>query len=131
MNKIYLVEANFDDWESSWSIKIGVFSDKKIAEKHKTKWEKFYKDNKSIFDEPKDWELSENDYMYEIDTWEESEALSILKMRYEEISQFNEITIHELDFNQDTFIESDKFRPEPLKDLLKQWDRDYKLNELL
>ena len=131
MTKVYFVQAHFSDFENSWSIMIGLFTDKSVAEKHKDKWDRFFKEKQSIFDKPDNWEPNENDYMYEVEEWEESDDYFKLKMKYDEIKHFEDIQIEELELNKDIFKESVPIRTEPMEDLLLQWDRDYKLNEII
>lgn len=128
MTKVYFVQAHFSDLENSWTIMIGLFTDKKIAEKHKNKWDIFFKDKQSIFDKPEEWKPSELDWD---DEWEESNDYFNLRMKYDEIKHFEEIQIEELELNKDIFKESIPIRTEPMQDLLLQWDRDYKLNEII
>ena len=127
-NKVYFVQAHFSDFETSWSIMIGLFTDKKVAEKHKDKWDKFFKEKQSIFDKPKDWEPGDLDWD---DEWEDSDDYLTLKMKYDEIKHFEDIQIEELELDKDIFKESVPIRTEPMEDLLLQWDRDYKLNEII
>ena len=130
MDKVYLVEANYEDWESSWTDLIGLFFSKKNADDAKEKWDKFYIDNKSIFDEPKDWEPGEEDYVDEIEEWGESHDYYTLTSKYDEILKFRDITIIEYPINSDVFS-NNTHRTEPMKELLTQHNRDYKLNKIL
>lgn len=127
MSKVYLVEAFFDDYESSWSRMIGVFDELDIAEKIKKKWDKFYEENISIFDEPDTWESDPDIGNY----WQDSDEYWSLKSKYDEISKFRKIVITELITNIDNFVDDVMFRTDPMKELLVQYNRDYKLKEIL
>jgi len=134
MGKVYLVEAWYENYESSWSKLIGIFDDIEVANNLKEKWDNFYKENKNIFDKPKDWEpvVDIGNYGSIEDDWTECMEYWTLKTKYEEIFEFNEIRINELTTNSDLFIENDNmFRTDPMKDLLSQYNRDYKLKEIL
>lgn len=129
MTKVYFVQAYFSDFESSWTIKIGLFTDKKVAERHKDKWDKFFKEKQSIFDKPDGWEPVEDDYD---DEWVESRDYFKLKMKYGEIKHFEDIQIEELELNKDVFLsERNPIRTKHMEDLSIQWHRDYKLNEII
>lgn len=128
MTKVYFAQAYFSDYESSWTIMIGLFTNKEVAEKHKNKWDKFFEEKQSIFDKPEEWKPGELDWD---DDWEDSDDYFKLKMKYEEIKHFEDIQIEELELNKDIFKESVPIRTEPMEDLLLQWDRDYKLNEII
>jgi hypothetical protein len=79
---IYKVEAFFEDFESSYSLIIGLFTDKKLAELVKNKWLDFFTQSKDL--------------------------LSLDK---------------ELIF--------DHFKNSEIENLMKEFDRDFKLNKLL
>jgi len=127
MTKVYFVQAHFSDFESSWTIMIGIFNDKKVAEKHKDKWSKFFKENQSIFDVPDDWKPRKDDYD---DEWQESSDYFTLKMKYGEIKHFDDIQIEEVEIDKDIFL-LNRISTKSMQDLLLQWDRDYKLNEII
>lgn len=131
MDKLYLVQSHFSDFESSWSMIIGIFTDKEVANNHKNKWDRFFKEKQSLFNKPDDWEQNENDYMYENEEWEDSDDYFKLKMKYGEIKHFEDIQIEEFEVNKDLFKKHDQHRTKPMIDLLIQWDRDYKLNEII
>ncbi len=52
---IYKVEAFFEDFESSYSLIIGLFTDEKNAEVIKYKWLNFFKGKEELFNKPEDW----------------------------------------------------------------------------
>lgn len=132
MSKVYLVEAFFDDYESSWSKMIGIFDKLDVAEKIKQKWNQFYDKNKSIFDEPDNWESEPDIGNYgSNDGWHDSNEYWSLKSKYDEISKFREIVITEFITNIDNFVDDVMFRTDPMKELLVQYNRDYKLKEIL
>jgi hypothetical protein len=121
MSKIYIVEANFDSYESSWSYAIGVFTEESIANKTKDKWNSFYKENLSVYDgldsSSEDEEIV-NKY-YEIDS------------KYGEIKNFRNATVTELELNRDIYSETDIMRTDPMIRLITEWERDHKLKEIL
>ena len=88
MGKVYLVEAWYENYESSWSKLIGIFDDIEVANNLKEKWDNFYKENKNIFDKPKDWEpvVDIGNYGSIEDDWTECMEYWTLKTKYEEIS---------------------------------------------
>ena len=133
MNKIYLVEATYEDFESSWSKLIGVFDDIEVANKLKEKWDNFYKENENIFKQPDNWEpvIDVGNYGSLEDEWIECAEYWTLKTKYDEIFQFRDIIIKELPTNIDLFIDDDMFRTDPMNKLLSQHNRDYKLKEIL
>jgi hypothetical protein len=51
---IYKVEAFFEDFESSYSLIIGLFTDEKNAEVIKYKWLNFFKEKEELFNKPED-----------------------------------------------------------------------------
>ncbi len=128
--KIYLVQANYDDYESSWSKIIGIFDSIDVAEKHKQKWDNFYNINKSIFDEPKNWKPNLTDGDEDDDEWMESREYWSLKSKYDDIFQFNSVSIDELSTNIDLFLDNE-FITDAMKELLIQYNRDYKIKEIL
>ena len=120
-DKIYTVEACFDGYECSWSYMIGVFIDKEKAYQAKDKWEKFYGNNKSIFDG------------LDSDSDDEEEVNKYYRMSsmYDEVNQFRNVLVTELPLNRDIYSETDLMRTEPMKRLITEWERDYKLDEIL
>jgi hypothetical protein len=129
MSKIYLTQAHFSDFGGYWSILIGIFTEIELAEKFKNKWDKFFKEKQSLFNKPDDWKPSEKDQEYDIVEWEESEGYMILSIEYGEIKKFESIEIEEYELNKDLFREH-KHR-KTIEDLLLQWDRDYKINDII
>ena len=130
MYKIFLVKANFSDFESSWSKTIGVFSSKEEADKNKTKWVRFFEHHKDIFDEPNNWEPSEEDYEWEIEDWKESEEYFSLRSKYSLLHEYDDITIEEIPLDVDIFNEG-KYLTESISSLMVAWNRDYKINEII
>ena len=133
MSKVYLVEATFEDYGSSWSKLIGVVDNIKVANKLKEKWDNFYKENENIFNQPDNWEpvVDIGNYGNTEDEWTDCTEYWTLKTKYDEIFQFRDISIRELTKNVDLFIDDDMFRTDPMKELLSQHNRDYKLKEIL
>ncbi len=137
MDKIYIVEAYFDDDESSSSFLIGIFTDKKIAESVKDKWNSFFINYKNIFDKPDNFIGSEDEDWGYSDEWKDSKEYYVLLAKYSDISQFSSIDIREFKLNKDCLIEDmkstikGKLVSDDMLSLLKQWDRDYKLEDIL
>jgi hypothetical protein len=139
MNKIYKLEAAFEDFESIWYKTIGIFADKGVADDTKEKWEKFFQMNSSLLDEPEGW-VPELDEWYDPDiydkvggsvedfSWGDSHAYYSLLSKYESIRNFYKITIEELYIDSELFI--DKFEA-PMIDLMIQFDRDWKLKKIM
>lgn len=122
MSKIYIVEANFDGYECSWSHVIGAFNSHEIANQFKDKWELFYKEHKSIFDGLS----SDSDDEEEINKYYQMSA------KFDDINKFTHVSINEFDLNKDTYSnEVDFLRTEDMQRLVTEWERDYKLTEIL
>lgn len=119
IDKVYIVEAFFDGYESSWSNMIGTFTDVNVAEKIKDKWNEFYKENKTIFD---GLDPNSDD--------EVGKYYRTLSM-YGEIQQFTHASVTEVILNKDVYIDSDSMRTDTMDRLIKEWERDYKLKEIL
>ena len=56
MSKIWQVTANFEDWESTWVLTIGYFTDKSVAEKIRDKWDVIFDGVLEMLEEPEDWD---------------------------------------------------------------------------
>jgi len=121
MSKVYIVEANFDEYDASWSTTIGIYTDKSVAESAKEKWDKFYIENRNLFDG-----LDGNS-----DDDDEVNKYYTMKAIYGEILEFQNITITEFVINTETFLDNSTMRTEKMQEILKQWGRDYKINEVL
>ena len=129
MDKIYIVQSFFENYDSTYWYIIGIFTDNKLANEIAKKWEDFYEDKKNIFNEPKDWKPSENDF--KDDEWRESEEYEHRVIKYQEIMDFKEIVIDEFDMNRDRTLISYKNRNEHLLSLMTQWDRNHKLEKII
>jgi hypothetical protein len=121
---IYIVEAQFQSYESSWSNIIGIFNDKDIADDLATKWSNFYKNHVSIFD---GLDYDDNDDDDKID-----EYYRIYGM-YGEVRQFTHVSVTEVPFNRDIYTTNTTgtFRTESIQRLISEWDRDYKIDKIL
>lgn len=136
MSKIYLVRSFFEDFDTSSNKIIGIFTDQKMAQEVSEKWSEFYETKqKSILEKPKNWQPDERDL--EIDShlgtnceWEDSIEYSKRMVIYREIINFREITIDELELNQDISLK-DEYINDNLMSLMIQWDRNFKLNKLV
>ncbi len=132
MNNVYIVEANFEDFESSWWVVVGIFNNKELAHSHLDKWKSFFEKNQNIFDRPKDFQpKSYTDYgVDDLEEWEESEEFYKLISNYDDIRRYSEMSIREFEVNKDYFIENNKCKSEPMTNILKQWDRDHKIKQI-
>lgn len=129
--KIYLVEAQFQSYESYYEQIVGVFDDQELAEFHKEKWLTFFKTKyQEIFDpflelrdEDGDWisDEVENDY-YKKQT------------EFRLILEFDNVVVRQLRLNED-WINMDYFRTDAQYDMMKQfsieYNREHNLNKLL
>ena len=128
---IYLVEAQFQSYDSYYEQIVGVFDDLEKAEFHKEKWLTFFKTKHSeIFDpflelrdEDGDWisDEVENDYYKK-------------QSEYRLIYEFSNVVIRQLRLNED-WINMDYFRTEKQYDMMKQfsieYNREQNLNKLI
>lgn len=133
MNKVWSVYAIFDDGDSESWILIGKFTSKSEAKSQKNKWSKFFEIHKDIFDQPTDW-VAENDqwysksYNYDDFYWEDSKDYSTLLENHGYILHFKKIYIDESPLDKEIFKDN---MPWPEFDnLVKVWDRDWKLKQL-
>ncbi len=132
MDKIFSVKANFSNFEETWEIIIGIFTKEELAKNKKNKWDNFFKTHKNMFEEPINWVPSESDKEFDVNEWDESDDHFKLKMKYEMIYNFDEISIEEIQLNKDIFIQNLGYNmTDPLKNLISQWERDYKINKIL
>jgi len=132
---IYKVEALFEDFESTWTIPIGAFTDKELANSIKAKWEKFFKESESLFDEPKDWNFNNDDWFDEHDNeypfgWRDSYQYNMLISKYNLIHKFSRIEIEEMNLNVECFIDGFSNYNDITK-LLIEFDRDFKLESII
>lgn len=129
---IYIVEAYFEKYDSSSSTIIGIFTDKDKAESTKDKWDSFFKSSKSIFDEPDNFVPNNDEDWGLIEDWKDSMEYYNLLSKYNDISKFSDIGIREFPINKDCLIEHmDLDNSSDMMSLLRQWDRDYKLKNIL
>lgn len=124
MDKIYTVTIGFEDWESSsWST-VGYFTDIKLAKETKKKWEDFFEfQEKEIFNLPRD-----SNGNFESDEIEDEWYSRTSK--YEQIRTYAGVTLEEFPFNTDVFVNQTHNRSKEMQNLVKQWERDYKINKI-
>ena len=134
---IYKVEALFEDFESTWTIPIGVFNDKEVANSIKTKWEKFFKESESLFDEPENWDSNKDEFWSEEDydeyggfSWRDSYQYNLLISKYSHVREFSSIEIEEMDLNVDCFIDGFKHH-DAMSKLIIEFNRDFKLGSII
>lgn len=136
MSKIWKVEVMYSDYESSQFITIGLFTDKEKAEEVKVKWETFHNTySKSLLVEPDGWNptidewYSDNDeYTFE---WKDSRQYETLSMKYGKLNKFDEIIITEFELDKDIFKSQISKDSVTFNQIVKEFERDYKLNNLL
>jgi len=134
MNKVYIVEAHFDDPSSSWWSTIGLFTDEQVAKEYSEKWNLFFTENEKIFDIPKNFQSQcYNSYDGQSYTsWFESDEYYELISDFKDIRYFKEITITEFDLNTEIFIDCVRsINSDRMLNLMNQWNRNYKINELI
>ena len=141
MSKVWQVEIMYSDYESSQLLTIGLFTDKDKAEEVARKWEVFHTTYSKLLEIPDNWDPTSDDWYsfndeYDFD-WKDSYQYQLLSMKYDKLKDFDEVIITEQELNKDIFqkqcqIDDDAFRlTEDFKRLVKQFDRDYKLDNLL
>lgn len=139
MSKVYIVQSEFEDFDTSISKIIGVFNDQVRANEVAEKWKSFYESKKiSIFDEPKDWKPSEVDKEnlgFESDPdveveWCDSMEYYSRVSQYRDILYFKEITIDEFELNHDMSL-NDTYINDNLMSLMVQWNRNFKLDKII
>jgi predicted Abi (CAAX) family protease len=140
MSKVWQVEIMYSDYESTQLLTIGLFTDKDKAQEVATKWETFHITYSKVLDEPDGWDPKSDQWFdhYGDDefNWKESYQYQTLAMKYDKLKDFDEVIITEQELNKDIFqkqcqIDDDAFRlTEDFKRLVKQFDRDYKINSL-
>ena len=115
MEKIYTIRIWFQDHDSIWSIDAGTFNNIIEAENILNKWKSFFEHHKQAFKEVN----KEDDW----DKWFE------LSLKYGKIENYDNIEIVEAYLNKDMFIENfvNFGTPDSLKNMIKEWDRDYKI----
>lgn len=149
MSKIWQVTADFEDWETTWFITIGYFTDKDQAEKIRDKWDGIFSEVLELFDEPEDWDPRQDKYyqhpyyvkgdpewgLPETSTlyWSDSKQYEELLEKYEFVKNLKGLQIEEYVLNQDIFLNIPDLTGDmrkPLKDLLTSLERDWKLKQL-
>lgn len=128
MNKIYIVKAIFQNYESYEECNIGIFTNEKKANEIAQKWGNFYNHYKSIFHMPKNWKPDR-----EIGEWTDSNEYYLRMAKYKQIYEFDSIEVNSYDINEDIFVKSKQLNENPNDELslMIQWERDYKLDNIL
>lgn len=125
MSKIWQVTANFEDWESTWVLTIGYFTDKSVAEKIRDKWDVIFDGVLEMLEEPEDWN---NEFV-----WTDSNQYDELLEKYEFVRHLKGFQIEEYKLDQDMFLTNPNitsFMKKPLKNILTTLERDWKLKQL-
>ena len=140
MSKIWKVEVMYSDYESSQILTIGLFTDESKAEEVARKWEVFHTTYSKLLEVPDNWDptsdewysSNSDEYTFE---WEDSHQYQILSMKYDKVKEFEQVIITEFELDKDMFssqINDLSIRAtEPFKQIVKEFERDYKLNNLL
>ena len=141
MSKIWKVEVMYSDYESSQILTIGLFTDESKAEEVARKWEVFHTTYSKILEVPDNWDptsdewydySNSDEYTFE---WEDSHQYQVLSMKYDKVKEFEQVIITEFELDKDMFssqINDLSIRAnEPFKQIVKEFERDYKLNNLL
>ena len=141
MSKVWQVEIMYSDYESTQLLTIGLFTDKDKAEEVARKWELFHTIYSKLLEVPDNWDLTSDEwydysnsdeYTFE---WEDSHQYQVLSMKYEKLKEFDEVIVTELDLNKDLFstqMNNYSVRAtEDFKRIIKEFERDYKLNSIL
>ena len=140
MSKIWKVEIMYSDYECSQLLTIGLFTDKVVAEEVARKWEVFHTTYSKLLEVPDNWDptsdewysSNSDEYTFE---WEDSHQYQILSMKYDKVKEFDEVIITEFELDKDMFykqINDYSIRAtESFKQIVKEFERDYKLNNLL
>ena len=140
VNKVYIVEVFYSDYEGSSWIQVGIFSDKSVAESIKEKWEDFHNKNADLLKEPDDWDSTKDewyeDYLlhdsHHVFEWSQSREYYSLATNIEKFSDFQEVRVEEFDLNVDGFYNQMKhISNDVFLDMIKEHDRDWKLNNIL
>ena len=139
MSKIWKVEIMYSDYESSQILTIGLFTDESKAEEVARKWEVFHTTYSKLLEVPDNWDPTSDEwYSYYNDLefeWKDSHQYQVLSDKYEKIEEFDEVIITEFELDEDMFssqINDLSIRAtEPFKQIVKEFERDYKLNHLL
>jgi hypothetical protein len=125
MSKIWQVTANFEDWESTWVLTIGYFTDKSVAEKIRDKWDVIFDGVLEMLEEPEDWD---NEFV-----WTDSNQYEELLEKYEFVRHLKGFQIEEYKLDQDMFLTNPNitsFMKKSLKNILTTLERDWKLKQL-
>ena len=132
MSKIWQVTANFEDWETTWFITIGYFTNKIEARKIRDKWDGIFYEVLKLLEEPEGWNHRTDEY-YNQETlyWTESKQYEELLEKYEFVKHLKGFQIDEYKLNQDMFLNITELTiKKPLKNLLTSLERDWKLKQL-
>jgi len=140
MSKVWQVEIMYSDYESTQLLTIGLFTDKDKAEEVARKWELFHTTYSKLLEVPDNWDptsdewydySNSDEYTFE---WEDSHQYQVLSMKYEKLKEFDEVIVTELDLNKDLFstqMNNYSVRAtEDFKRIIKEFERDYKINSL-
>ena len=125
MDKIYTVTISFEDWESSSYNTVGYFTDIKLAEETKKKWEDFFEfHEKELFNLPRD-----SNGNFESDEIEDEWYSRSVK--YEQIRTYTGVELEEFSLNTDIFTVQTHSRSKDMQKLVHQWERDYKIKKII
>ena len=132
MGKIYHVEAEFGDYDTTYQYTIGFFTLEDDAVKSKTKWESFFESHKNLIPEYPDsdnWGKTDEEYEDIIS------EIYLAEARFLDIAKYDRIIISEYILNRDIFTSYSDVRSDKMDELVKNWDiqwsRDEKINNII
>lgn len=128
---IYIVEAQFQSYDSFYEQIVGVFDDQEKSNFHKEKWITFFKTKyQEIFEPFLQLRNAEGDWIsdeVEIDYYKK-------QSQYQLIYDFSNVEIRSIKLNED-WTNMDYFRTENLYNMMKQfsteYNREHNLNKLI
>lgn len=130
---IYIVEAQFQTYDSYYEQMVGVFDDLKLAEFHKEKWLNFFQTKREEIFGPFESNLARDDD----GDWISDEVENAYYKRQSEyrlIFDFQNISLRNRKLNED-WLSMDYIRTEPQFDMMKQfsieYNREHNLKNLL
>lgn len=134
MNKVYIVEAHFEDSESSWWSIIGLFTCELRAKESEKKWFNFFTESEKMFNPPNNYQSNyyQSCYGDDSENWFDSNEYYELKSDFRDVKYFTDISIREYKLDEDILIDNIKSHSsEKMFNLMNQWNRNYKINELI
>ena len=126
MSKVYMLSAHFCGSDELWTTHIGFFTNKDIAEKVKEKWEEFFESSLSLFDEPVDFNIKTHG-----EDWTQTKEFDDIVANFQDILVYDQITLTEFSLNMECVIGNMYHNSDKLTGMMKQYDRDYKIENII